>query len=169
MFAELLVIAILPALLMLAAGWDLASFSIPNFIPLALLLTFALFALGTGLSSYLVVGHLLIGLIGLVIGFILFATGIVGGGDAKLFATTLVWLGLKDALDYTLIAALLGGALTIVLLLVRGIPLPAIFLKQAWIARLCDTKAGVPYGVALALGAILVLPYTEVFHATGLV
>ncbi len=44
--------------------------------------------------------HLLAGLLGLVLGFALFALGYIGGGDAKLFAVTVLWLGFKDLMPY---------------------------------------------------------------------
>jgi hypothetical protein len=36
-------------------------------------------------------------------------------------------------------------------------------VRQSWIARLSDPKAGVPYGVALAMAARFVLPDTHLF------
>jgi prepilin peptidase CpaA len=47
----------------------------------------------------------------------------------------------------------------------RHLPLPQFFARQAWLAKLHDHRAGVPYGVALASGAFAVLPYTDVFRA----
>ena len=87
MFAEILVIVALPLLLAAAAGWDLASFTIPNFLTAALLGAFALFALAAGLTLPAIGWHLLAGLLGLI-GFTLFALGYIGGGDAKLFAAS---------------------------------------------------------------------------------
>src|SRR5581483_5060472 len=151
MAAELVVVVVLPVLLALAAGWDLASFTIPNFLPLALIAAFAVFVLATGMPLPTVGYHLLAALLGLAIGFGLFAAGFVGGGDAKLFACLLLWFGFADLLDYALIASLAGGALTLVLLGLRKMPLPEGLTAQAWIARLHDPRNGIPYGVALAL------------------
>jgi prepilin peptidase CpaA len=39
-----------------------------------------------------------------------------------------------------------------------------VLAAQPWIARLHEPRAGIPYGVALAAGAIAVLPYTNIFH-----
>ena len=36
----------------------------------------------------------------------------------------------------------------------------------SWVARLADPKAGIPYGVALAAAALIVLPDTELFAMT---
>jgi len=113
MIAELLVLVALPVLLAAAAGWDLASFTIPNFLTAALLVLFALFVLAAGLSVSAIGWHLLAGLAGLALGFALFAFGYIGGGDAKLFAATALWLGFKDLVPYALVASLCGGALTL--------------------------------------------------------
>ena len=164
MTAELLVLIVLPVLLALAAGWDIASFTIPNFLQLALIAAFCVFIVATSMSPASIGGHLLAGFLGLVIGFTLFALGYIGGGDAKLFACVVLWLGFANLLDYAVVASIMGGALTLLILGLRHLPLPAVFTKQAWILRLHDAKGGIPYGVALAAGAFLILPQTEIFR-----
>ena len=129
-----------------------------------MLAVFAVFALAAGLTLHAIGGHVLAGLLGLFIGFTLFALGYIGGGDAKLFAVVLLWLGLKDLMPYTLVTTVLGGVLTLGLLALRRLPLPAILARQSWILRLHDSKAGVPYGVALAAGVLVVLPGTDIFR-----
>ena len=42
--------------------------------------------------------------------------------------------------------------------------MPALFTSQSWIMRLHDAKSGIPYGVALAAGAFVILPQTEIFR-----
>ncbi len=168
MTAEILIPAVF-ALLALAAAWDIASFTIPNFIPLSLIVLFACFIVAAQLSWGAIGAHVLVGFIGLFAGFSLFSFKLIGGGDAKLFASTLVWLGFRDALDYALVAALFGGGLTLAILSLRALPLPVFLGRHAWIARLHDQSAGIPYGVALASGAFAVLPYTEVFRIAAVV
>ncbi|SRR5258706_6936426 len=165
MTAEILVLSVFPLLLALAAAWDLTSFTIPNFISVSLLGIFAVYALASGISMPALGAHLLAGTIGLAAGFALFSLGYIGGGDAKLFASALLWLGLGDILQYALVASLLGGALTLAILSLRMIPLPALLANQSWIQRLHDARSGIPYGVALSSGALAVLPYSEIFHA----
>jgi prepilin peptidase CpaA len=164
MLAEILVIVALPLLLAAAAGWDLASYTIPNFLSLALLATFAVFALAAGLTPGAVGWHLLAGLLGLFIGFTFFALGYIGGGDAKLFAGVALWLGFKDLMPYALLASLFGGALTLSIILLRQCPLPGVLARQSWIVTLHDARSGIPYGVALAAGAFILLPSTEIFR-----
>jgi prepilin peptidase CpaA len=164
MLAEILVLGALPLLLTAAAGWDVASFTIPNFVTLALMAVFAVFALAAGLSAADIGWHVLAGFVGLFIGFTLFAMGFIGGGDAKLFAAVLLWLGLKDLLPYALLASVFGGVLTLGLMFLRRYPLPLLLTRQDWIVKLHDTRSGVPYGVALAAGAFFLLPSTEIFR-----
>jgi prepilin peptidase CpaA len=37
-------------------------------------------------------------------------------------------------------------------------------VRQAWIVTLHDARSGIPYGVALAAGAFILLPSTEIFR-----
>jgi prepilin peptidase CpaA len=156
---------LVPAALIAAAGWDIASFTIPNFLQGVLLAGFAVFALFTKMPMAALGWHLAAAAIGLGVGFLLFARGLVGGGDAKLFASIALWFGFPDLFSYAVIASVFGGALTLFLLGFRRLPLPQFLAAQAWLARLHDHKSGVPYGVALASGAFVVLPYTDVFRA----
>ncbi len=165
MTASLLLLAPFLILLLLAAAWDLASYTIPNWIQFGLLLSFILFAVTAGFPAAAFANHLLAAAAGLLLGFTLFAFGFMGGGDAKLFACVAVWFGFPDVLQYALGASIVGGALTLAVMAVRRWPLPDILARQRWIARLHNAQQGIPYGVALAAGALLVLPHTDVFRA----
>jgi len=168
MTVAILVMAVLPALLAAAGAFDLMSYTIPNIIPGAMIALFIPFmviiALSGGMSWSEIGLHLLGGAVGLAAGMALFAAGWVGGGDAKLFAAAMLWLGWDALLEYTIMASILGGVLTFALLALRRVPLPSFLVKQPWLAHLSDHKAGVPYGVALAAAALLVLPDTRVFQ-----
>ena len=50
-------------------------------------------------------------------------------------------------------------------LAMRAFPLPKAALAQPWVARLHDRTTGIPYGIALALGAWLVYPQSEIYAA----
>jgi prepilin peptidase CpaA len=163
-----LAMMVLPLLLALAAGWDLASYTIPNLLPVGIAAAFVAFGLVCGLPAATWAAHCAAGFVALIAGFALFAARWIGGGDAKLFAATALWFGFGDLMSYALVAALIGGALTLTLLMVRRIPLPAVLIRQGWIARLHDHRSGVPYGVALAAGALAVLPNAQILHFAGL-
>jgi prepilin peptidase CpaA len=159
-----LIMVLLPALLIAAGVWDLASFTIPNGIQIALLAGFAAFIFASHMSAGVFSGHLLAGFLGLVIGFSLFALGYIGGGDAKLFACVCLWFGLHDLLLYALVVSVFGGGLTIALLTIRQLPLPEMLSQQGWYLRLHDARQGIPYGVALASGAFCILSRAEIFR-----
>ncbi|MBS0470313.1 MAG: prepilin peptidase [Proteobacteria bacterium] len=162
--AELIVWVVFPLLLASAAGWDIASFTIPNHLQVALIIAFCVFIVASGMTPAAIGGHLLAGFVGLAIGFTLFALGYIGGGDAKLFACVVLWLGFANLLDYAVVASVFGGMLTVTIIGMRHLPLPASLAGRAWIQRLHDTRGGIPYGVALAAGAFAILPQTEIFH-----
>ena len=164
MITEILLMFVLPALLAVAAAFDLATFTIPNLLSLALIAAFAAFGLAAGLSTGGFAFHLLAGLIALVAGFALFAFGYIGGGDAKLFAAVSLWLGLHDFLGYALASSMMGGLLTLALLALRQWPLPAGLARHGWIIKLHEKSSGIPYGVALASGALFILPHAEILH-----
>jgi len=43
----------------------------------------------------------------------------------------------------------------------EGTPLPRLLAKQEWAQRLHRMDTGIPYGIALAIGALIVYPDTE--------
>lgn len=141
-----------------AAISDLTTYTIPNRVSLALLAAFAVFAPVSGLDASTLGLHLAAGAAVLAVTFTMFALGWIGGGDAKLAACVGLWMGWSTVLEYLLVATVAGGVFTLVLLAVRQLPLPAFLARIAWVAKIHDRKSGVPYGVALAAGALFVLP-----------
>lgn len=143
-------LAVFPLAMLAAAACDAATMRIPNWLTGGLALAFPLAAAGTGLPLDTLGLHALTGGVALVAGMAVFALGWAGGGDAKLFAATMLWLGPAAAAPYALAAALLGGGLTLALIVFRRVPLPAPLAGQGWLTRLHDPREGVPYGLALA-------------------
>ena len=95
----------------------------------------------------------------LVIGWGLFALGLLGGGDAKLFAAISLWMGWYGLFNYLILFSLCGGVLALTLLLFRRLRLPEErLMRHVWIATLHKKEHGAPYGIALAAGAILAWP-----------
>jgi prepilin peptidase CpaA len=156
-----------PALMAYAAASDLLTMTIPNKVTLALVAGFAVFAVATGMSAEAVLFHLGAGAVVLGVTFAFFAFGWIGGGDAKLAAGTALWLGFETLPDYLLYGALGGGALTLAILALRRVPLPAFARDWAWLSRLHDARTGVPYGIALAAAALAVYPHSLVWTGQG--
>lgn len=158
-----LALLVFPLLMVLAAASDLLTMRISNRLVLILAAIFLLLALLSGLPLPQLGMHLAGGLLVLCVAFAFFALGWIGGGDAKLAAATALWFGVADLLPYLVYATLLGGALTLMILLARHWPLPPTLMNVRWLGRLHDSKTGIPYGIALALAGILVYPQTAIF------
>ncbi|KPQ10875.1 MAG: Tad secretion system prepilin peptidase TadV [Saliniramus fredricksonii] len=156
-----------PALIILAAIYDVFTMTIPNWLSLALGGLFVVTVPFLGLDWWTIAMHLAAGASILAIGIAMFAAGWVGGGDVKLAAATCLWVGFSLMIEYFFIAAIFGGILTIFILLMRRLPLPATAQRVDWIERLHNPANGVPYGVALAFGAILVFPRTTPWIAVA--
>jgi prepilin peptidase CpaA len=164
---DLLILAIFPAAMTLAAVTDLFTLTVPNRIVLALALLFFLAAPLAGLGLADIGLHAGLGLVALALGFALFSLGLVGGGDAKLFAASCLWLGPQAVVPYALYAALIGGALALLLLFWRAQRLPAMLASKDWLARLHSPGEGMPYGIALAAAGLLAYPHSPFMAALG--
>jgi prepilin peptidase CpaA len=105
--------------------------------------------------------HLAAGATVLVVAFGCFAFGWIGGGDAKVAAGAALWFGFSHLLNYLLYASLFGGALTLLLIQFRQWPLPYALAGQPWLLKLHAKDSGIPYGIALAIGALVVYPETD--------
>ena len=143
---------------------DLTTMTIPNWLTSALALSFFAVAPLAHMPLAEIAQHTAVAAVTLLLGMAFFAKGWIGGGDAKLMAAVALWLGWAQALPYFVIASVLGGGLTLLILGYRNLPLPAFVLRQAWAMRLHDRAEGVPYGLALAAAGLLIFPDTEIFR-----
>jgi len=155
---EFLIFSVFPAAMVLAGFSDLFSMKISNRLTLGFGAAFIVVAIWCGFDVQTILIHLSAGLAMLFVGFTLFALGWIGGGDAKFFAATAIWLGWTPLLEYAVWASMMGGALTLALLFLRGMPLPAALHKETWALRLHDAKQGVPYGVAMSVAGLILYP-----------
>ena len=160
-------LALFPALMAFSASSDLITMTIPNRVCVALVLGYLALAAAVGLPLATVAVDLSCALAVLALTFALFSMGWIGGGDAKLAAATALWLGWAQMLDYGLIASLLGGVLTLALIMSRKAPLPAWAARLNWLARLHHPKTGVPYGIALAAAGLALYPQTQIWRAAA--
>lgn len=87
--------------------------------------------------------------LGIALGvFALFATafhfGMMGGGDVKMIAALALWFPFDKLVSLIVIMSLVGGALTLVMLI------------DKWIRRRSE-QPEIPYGIAIAIAALLTL------------
>ena len=163
---DIAILTVFPAAVAFAGAIDLFTMTIPNRVSLVMVLSFFVLAPLAGLGVHEMAAHMAAGVLVLALGILLFIPGWLGGGDAKIAAAAALWLGFDHLFGYFLCVALTGGALAMLLSTLRSNPLPLAVAAQPWAVRLHDRRTGVPYGIALAAGALLTYPHTYWF--TGL-
>jgi prepilin peptidase CpaA len=156
---EAAILVVFPFAMVHAAVSDMLSMTIINRVSALLIASFLLIAPLTGMDVHQIGLHLAAFAIVLSVCFGLFAMGAMGGGDAKLMASTSLWFGLSIELaHYLLISSAIGGILTIWILRYRGSSL-AVFAGQAeFLRRLADPDEKIPYGIALGIGGLAIFP-----------
>jgi prepilin peptidase CpaA len=136
----------LAGLLMAAAVLDLRTRTIPNMLSLVVVLLAAVHwgVNGDAVAFFAAAG---LGIVFLAVGFFLFAIGWIGGGDAKLIAAVVAWFGAAHFGAFVLMMTVAGVVLALVLYTVKRVS-----------GRGLGDKSTLPYGVAIAAGAISTLP-----------
>jgi len=168
MVADAIKLMLFPALMAFAASSDLLTMTISNRVSLILAGGFFALAVFGGMGTTEILLHLGAGGVVLLLAFGFFARGWIGGGDAKLAAATALWLGFDQLLNYLVFASLFGGILTFAIIRFRLMPLPSALANQEWAKRLHRMDAGVPYGIALALAALMIYPDTPWMKPFGM-
>lgn len=150
--------------LMIAMAWDVARLEIPDTASVVLVVGFVV---GTAWSgAWGAAGwNLLAGVAVFAIGVALFQMGIWGGGDVKLGGAIALWLGWGGLPPWLMATAMLGGVLALAILLLRKVPEAKVGRWPGWLKRLHEPREGIPYGVALGLGALLLIDRAGGFAA----
>lgn len=154
---------VFPACLIWAAISDLRTMTIPNWLSLTLAVAFVPTALLLKAPPSLFLEHLGVGLTGFVVGFAAFAFRLMGGGDAKLIAATALWFSFKGFLVLIVYIALMGGALSILIIGARfflSIYVPSF---PAWAQKLLQPKGDIPYGIAICAGGLLAASHSDLY------
>ena len=140
-------------LLLLTAGTDVRTYTIPNRLNLLIAVLAPLFWWSVELPPWpdvatrIGVALLVFGLLALA-----FAVGMMGGGDVKLAAAVALWFPPLATVKMLVVMSIAGGVLTLLLLLIHR-------------ARTREGRPKIPYGVAIAAGgwAILAERYLNQF------
>jgi prepilin peptidase CpaA len=159
--------ALFTALLIAGCVTDLRSRRVPNVLVLIII---------AGGLVYSVATHPLIAALrssaaGLLLGFaiwiVFYVAGVIGAGDVKFFSAAGTWLGPSATWRAALVAALAGGVLAVIFLLREkrfGVTLKRMMLaassRSTTLLLHTPESAGpnharLPYGVALAAGALV--------------
>jgi prepilin peptidase CpaA len=157
--------AVFTALLAGVVRFDVASRRIPNALVLAVAITGALTA-ATVLRRPVGPSGAAAGMaLGLALWTPFWLLRVLGAGDVKLAAAIGAWLGPSGVVEASLLGALAGGALALVVLVRRrrvgalaaGVALWAAAAQRGELTKpLVDGRTALlPYGVALAAGAAL--------------
>ena len=140
--------AVLFVALAVACVTDLRRREIPDSCSVAILAAFGAVAVAAPIGWVGLVSALTAGLAAFGVGAFLFHRGLMGGGDVKLLGAVAVWAGWTLLPHLLLWMALAGGILTLLCLAARRIDRP-------W-AQLLAPDRGIPYGIAIAAGALVV-------------
>ena len=168
MILTFIIVVIFASTMFVAAFKDATTMTIPNWISLALIAGFFVIIpfVWPGWQEFGI--HLSVGLTFFLIGFAMFAFGWLGGGDAKLMAATALWWQWPDAIIYILYTTIIGALLALALMVGRKY-IPVKILTAPWAYKMFKDEKKMPYGLALAAGALLTLPKSQLFlQAAGL-
>lgn len=148
-------------LMLYASITDIKALRIPNWISLATIGLFAVFALIGG-KNLPILDHLLTAAVVLVVGFGVYSFGYMGAGDIKLMTAIGLWTGSILVFDFLFLMSLFGAALALITLGGKKYlfwdetgwsPSKLSRFFPGWVRR-----GVIPYGVAIAFGASLSVP-----------
>lgn len=164
---EPVLLTLVGAAMITGAVYDAVTLTIPNWISLLLLALFPAVAFIAGLSWAEAGIHLAVGFAALAAGVALFAAGLIGGGDAKLFAAISLYVGAAGFGTYVFAVALAGGILACILLALRYASRFGGVERLSGLKHLAMSGAGIPYGIAIAAGGLIALPATRLFMSAA--
>lgn len=140
-----LTFGVLLALSSIGAGSDIVRRKLPNLLSLVMAIA--------GLTLAFMVGgwedlgwHAAHALVAFAIGYLMFILGIFGAGDGKFYAASATFFPLTQAPSLALAIVLSGGILAIFWIILKRM------IKS--MKRRKDDFAKLPYGVAIAVGAV---------------
>jgi prepilin peptidase CpaA len=136
------------------------TFRIPNWLNALIVVLFFPMALVTGMPAEAILWHVIAAIAVLAVGFGLFSTGLIGGGDAKLLAAVGLWFGWPALLPFLVFTTIAGGVLALAVNLWALVEVERDVQGYGWMKRWFNFKAKLPYGMAIAAGAIIAFPGT---------
>jgi prepilin peptidase CpaA len=143
-FTELL-LAALGAMLVVAAAIDVRTHTISNRLVIAVAVLAPVYWYSVGLEIWPDAAVVVAVAVAVFFLFALaFFAGVMGGGDVKLAAALALWFSPSDTVRFLVFMSLAGGLLTFLVLAVHKL-------------RSKAERPEVPYGVAITIGALVIL------------
>lgn len=143
------------------ASWsDFKGLTIPNLYSVivagAFVATYAiLWVFGRDDVFFSFFSHVLGALIVFGVTMVMFALKGIGAADSKLGTAFALWVGLKGLFPFLFFMSLFGGALGAAALLMKKYKPFKNPPKGSWVAEVQGGASKVPYGIAIALGALV--------------
>lgn len=142
---------------------DVRNRKIPNTVTFSLAAAALVVSAFNGVSGFAIAVGVMFAV--LVVGFVAFSFGWLGGGDVKLLAAGAAALSIHDVLGFLVFTSIGGGLLAIVYSAIKGrlgdslrsaslIARPFVFKGTVAVAP--EQPITLPYGIAIALGAVTV-------------
>ena len=143
------------AVITYAAVSDFLTQIIPNWTAIALALLFLPAGYLWQLGGAEIALRYSVGLALFAGGALLFARGIIGGGDVKLIAASGLWFGWESLLAYLFAVTLMGGVLAIIIVVLKKYFSAIQFLAELpWMKDAEGQGQSLPYGVAIGAASI---------------
>lgn len=110
---------------------------------------------GINFVFFPIISHVLAAVIVFGVTALMFSFGALGAADSKLGTAVALWVGMAGLPVFLFWMALMGGVLGVAALVLKKykpIKLPA---ENSWIWHVQAGQSKVPYGIAIALGAVI--------------
>ena len=157
----------------LAAWTDFKGYRIPNvvsvIIVVAFIVAFSITSM-TGQNEIIFASwksHLGAFVFVLFVTMAMFAVKIMGAGDSKMASAVSLWLGWSGLMPFLFYMTMTGGLLAVASILLKKYkplktPLPA-FIAGTWLEKAQTGVNKVPYGIAIATGALIAFIFLGYF------
>lgn len=156
----------------LAAWSDFKGFRIPNLVSILIIAAFAV-AFGvttlTGQDQLVfnaLKSHLISAGAVMLVSMLLFSLGALGAGDSKFATAVAVWLGIPGLSPFLFYMALIGGLLGVASLVLKRFKPFKNPPEGTWLAKAQEGHNAVPYGIAIAGGALIAFMMRGYFSPT---